>query len=177
MQSSFVTQSAVALLVAAFVVFRFAMRELKPRVVRSGVLWIRPAILVVLTVWLVATTVAVDPAGTGQLVAALGAGALGGLVTGALILRYTTFAPAAVPNAVTVRGSAITFAIWVVAFALRLIARFLVPHGADPRTQLPMNSGTVALVAVAFVVIAIAFQRAIGRYAAVSGPARPAPSR
>ena len=62
------------------------------------------------------------------------------------------------------QGSPITFAIWIGAFAVRFIARFVVPHGADPRTQLPLNAGTVALVATAFIVIALAFYRAIGRY-------------
>ncbi len=58
-------------------------------------------------------------------------------------------------------GSRFTFGVWVGAFVVRFLARYLVPHGADPRTQLPMNAGTVALVMVAFVVIALAFQREI----------------
>jgi hypothetical protein len=171
-QNSFVTQSVLVLLVAAFVVFRFAVRELKPRVIKGGAsLWARPVIMVVLGAWLVWTTVTVDPAGTDQLVGALAAGAILGAITGALIVRYTTFSPATVPNAVVASGSRVTFAIWVAAFVVRFLARFVVPHGADPRAQLPMNSGTVALVAVAFVVIAIAFQRAIHRYGGGSGGA------
>ncbi|HTD34502.1 MAG TPA: hypothetical protein VK665_12615, partial [Candidatus Elarobacter sp.] len=71
-----------------------------------------------------------------------------------------------VPNAVMARGSKVTFGIWLAAFVLRFLARYLVPHGADARTQLPMNSGTVTLVAVAFLVIAIAFQREIARFSA-----------
>lgn len=164
MQNSFVTQSLLTVLVAAFVVFRFAIRELKPRVVKGGVLWLRPVILIVLTAWLAWTTLAVDPTGTDQLIMALVAGGIVGAITGFLIVRFTTFSPAQVPNAVVASGSRITFAIWVIAFLLRFAARFVVPHGADPRTQLPMNSGTVALVAVAFLVIAIFFQRAIARY-------------
>lgn len=166
MDNSFVTQSLIALLVAAFVVFRFAMRELKPRVVKATTLWLRPGLIILLTAWLIWSTLAVDPAGTTELTIAVVVGALAGLVTGVLIVRYTSFSPAAVPNAVVASGSKITFAIWIAAFVLRFAARFLVPHGADARTQLPMNSGTVALVAVAFVVIAIAFQREIGRFSA-----------
>ena len=166
MDNSFVTQSLIALLVAAFVVFRFATRELKPRVVKAPALWLRPGLLIVLTAWLVWTTFAVDPAGTTELAIALVVGAIAGLVTGVLIVRYTAFSPAGVPNAVVASGSKITFAIWIAAFVLRFAARYLVPHGADPLTQLPMNSGTLALVAVAFVVIAIAFQREIGRFSA-----------
>jgi hypothetical protein len=163
-QNSVVTQSLIALLVAALVVFRFAARELKPRVVKASTLWLRPGLLIVLTAWLIWTTLAIDPAGTTELAIAVIVGALAGLVTGVLIVRYTAFSPAGVPNAVTASGSKVTFGIWIAAFVLRFAARYLVPHGADPRTQLPMNSGTLALVAVAFVVIAIAFQREIGRF-------------
>jgi hypothetical protein len=171
--NEFVTQSLFVLLIAAFVVFRFAARELKPRVIKAGAFWVRPALLVALTVWLAYMTARLDPAGTGQLVVALIVGTVAGAITGALIVRFTTFAPAGVPNAVIASGSRITFGIWLAAFALRFLARFVVPHGADARSQLPMNSGTVALVAVAFVVIAVAFQRAIGRYRGVP----PAPAR
>ncbi len=174
MQNSFVTQSVFTLLIAAFVVFRFAIRELKPRVIKGGVLWARPAILLILSAYLAWATISFDPAGIDQLFAALIAGVVLGAITGVLIVRYTTFAPAGVPNAVIASGSRVTFAIWVIAFVLRFVARYAVPHGADPRTQLPMNSGTVALVAVAFIVIAVAFHRAIGRYGGASSvvPAR-----
>ncbi len=163
MQETFAQQSLIGVLIAALVVARFATRELKPRVIRAGVLWIRPALLVALAAWLSWTTLAVDPGGTAQLVTAVSAGAVAGAITGVLIVRFTAFSPAAVPNAVVASGSWITFGIWLAAFVLRLAARFVVPHGADPRTQLPMNSGTVTLVAVAFVVIGVAFQRAIAR--------------
>jgi len=164
--NSLVTQSLIALVVAAIVVFRFAARELKPRVIKASTLWLRPGLVVVLTAWLIWTTLTVDPAGSGQLAIAVAAGAVAGVVTGVLIVRYTSFSPAGIPNAVMARGSKVTFGIWLAAFVLRFLARYLVPHGADARTQLPMNSGTVTLVAVAFLVIAIAFQREIARFSA-----------
>ena len=166
MDNSLVTQSLIALVVAAIVVFRFAARELKPRVIKASTLWLRPGLVVVLTAWLIWTTLTVDPAGSGQLAIAVAAGAVAGVVTGVLIVRYTSFSPAGIPNAVMARGSKVTFGIWLAAFVLRFLARYLVPHGADARTQLPMNSGTVTLVAVAFLVIAIAFQREIARFSA-----------
>lgn len=175
--SSFATQSLITLLIAALVVFRFAARELKPRVIKSGVwFWARPVILALLTLWLVWTTATVDPAGIDELVVALIAGAVLGAITGILVVRYTTFTPASVPNAVVASGSRITFGIWVAAFVIRFLARYVVPHGADPRTQLPMNSGTVALVAVAFIVIAVLFQRAITRYGRGGGTAVVSPA-
>jgi len=163
MQSQLGT-SLIGLLFTAFVVIRFAVRELKPRVIKGGVLWIRPLVLVAITLWLAWTTITVDPAGIGQLIGALLVGGVLGAVTGVLIVRYTTFSAAGVANAVRVTGSKITFAIWIGAFAIRLLARYVLPHGADVRSQLPMNSGVVALATVAFVVIAFAFHRAIDRY-------------
>jgi len=163
-QNPMVTQSLISVLIAALVVFRFAQHELKERVVKANTLWIRPVILLAITVWLIVLTLSVDPSGTPEMIVALIAGIVLGAVTGLLIVANTSFRPADVPNAVRVQGSRITFAIWIGAFAIRFIARFVVPHGADPRTQLPLNAGTVALVAAAFIVIALAFYRAIGRY-------------
>jgi hypothetical protein len=162
------TQSLFTVVILAFVVFRFAQRELKERVVKAGTLWIRPVILLAVTVWLVVLSISLDPAGTTELIVALVAGVVLGAVTGLLIVANTTFRAADIPNAVRAQGSRITFAIWIGAFAIRFIARFVVPHGADPRTQLPLNAGTVALVATAFIVIAVAFYRAIGRYRVTS---------
>jgi hypothetical protein len=166
MGSPMLTQSLIVLLVAAFVVFRFAARELKPRVIKGGTVWVRPAILGALTALVIWETLALDPAGSGQLVVALVVGAVAGAITGTLVVRYTKFSPAGIPNAVTASGSRITFAIWLIAFALRFLARFVVPHGADARTQLPMNTGTVTMAAVAFVVIAVAFKGEIARLSA-----------
>jgi hypothetical protein len=156
--------SLFGLLITVVVVFRFAIRELKPRVVKGGVLWIRPILLAAVTLWLAWLTITVDPAGIGQLIGALLVGGVLGAITGILIIRYTTFYAPGIPNAVLVSGSKVTFGIWVCAFAIRFLARYVIPHGADPRTQLPLNSGVVALAMVAFVVIAFAFHRAIDRY-------------
>jgi len=163
-QNPIVTQSLVSLLVVAFVVFRFARRELKERVIKAGTLWIRPAVMLAITAWLIVLSVSLDPSGTTEMIVALIAGIVLGAVTGVLIVANTSFRAADIPNAVRAQGSRITFAIWIGAFVIRFLARYLVPHGADPRTQLPLNAGTVALVATAFIVIAFAFYRAIGRY-------------
>ena len=158
------TQSLFTVLILAVVVFRFAQRELKERIIKAGTLWIRPAVLLAITVWLIVLSVSLDPSGSTELIVALIAGIALGAVTGLLIVANTTFRAADLPNAVRAQGSRLTFGIWLGAFAIRLIARYVVPHGADPRTQLPLNAGTVALVATAFIVIALAFYRAIGRY-------------
>jgi hypothetical protein len=116
------------LAVAVLVVFRFAFRELRERTVTLPGIWIRPAIIVLLTVYLVTLTTGIDSRDDGIMLICLGVGALLGAVTGLAIVRNTTFAPAEKKNAV--RGSRVT-----------------------------------ALVAVAFTIIAAAFQREIGRHA------------
>ena len=152
------------LAVTVLVVFRFAFRELRERTVASPGMWVRPALFVALTVYLVILTVGVDGRDDGIMLVCLAAGALLGIVTGVAIVRSTTFAPADKKNAVRVRGSRVTLAIWIGALAVRLLARVLFPAGADPRAQLPLNCGTVALVGVAFIIITLAFQREIGRH-------------
>src|SRR5579875_2848958 len=123
MQVGVVTESLVGLLLAAIIVFRFAVRELKPRIVRRRAVWIRPVILVAGTAYLAWATAKVDPAGVGVMVAALVVGGAVGALTGGLIVRYTRFSSAGVPNAVRVEGSKVTFAIWIAAFVLRFLAR------------------------------------------------------
>jgi len=159
------TQSLFGIAIAVLIVFRFARRELRERTIAARTLWLRPAILIALSAYLVWLSVTLDPIGDGEMIAVLLGGAVLGVVTGFAIVRNTRFAPAAVPNAVLVRGNRITFVIWIVAFALRLVARYALPHGADPRAQLPLNCGTIVMTAVAFVVIALAFAAAIRRYA------------
>ena len=63
MQNPLVLQSLFSVLIAALVVFRFAQRELKERVVKAGTLWIRPVVLLAITVWLIVLTLSVDPVG------------------------------------------------------------------------------------------------------------------
>jgi hypothetical protein len=160
------SQAMIALLPLAatvFVVFRFALRELRERTVKSPGIWVRPVLFVVLTLYLVAVTLGVDGRDDGVMLACLAVGALLGGITGVAVVRNTSFAPADAAGAVRVRGSRVTLAIWIAALGVRLAARYLFPGGMDPRSQLPLNCGTVALVAVAFLVITAAFQREIGQ--------------
>ncbi len=95
--------------------------------------------LFAITVWLFVLSVSLDPSETTEMIVALIAGVALGAITGLLIVANTSFRAADVPNAVRVQGSRITFAIWIGAFPIRFLARFLVPHGADPRPQLPLK--------------------------------------
>jgi hypothetical protein len=161
-------QSLVGLGITVLIVYRFARRELKERTVHLRSLWIRPVLLIALTAYLIALSVRLDPLGNGEMLASLVVGAALGIAVGVAVVRNTNFAPAGVANAVHVRGNRITFGIWIGALALRFVVRYTVPHGTDPRTQLPLNCGMVLMAAVAFVVIAIAFAVEIRRHAATA---------
>jgi peptidoglycan/LPS O-acetylase OafA/YrhL len=160
------TQSLFALAVSVIIVFRFARRELTQRTIRLKTVWIRPVIMFALLAYMISLSAQLDPSGDATMTWALIGGAVLGLLAGIGIAANTSFAPAPAPNAVLAKGGAITLVIWIVALAIRLIARYAVPHGADPRTQLPLNCGTIVMTAVAFTVISLAFVREIRRYSA-----------
>lgn len=151
---------------AALIVGRFLFRELRERTVRLRTIWIRPGILLTLTALLIAAAVAMPHVNAGVLAVAVVVGAALGVVTGTLVVRSTTFAPANERGAVRVKGSIVTVAVWLVAIALRLAARYVFTGtGAGPAEQFELNAGLLALIAAAFVVVALAFHRAIDRLA------------
>ncbi len=164
------TQSLIALGVTVVIVLRFARRELRERTVRARTLWVRPAILIAVAGYLIALSTQLDPTGDGEMAAVLAVGAVLGAVVGWAIVRNTRFGPGTAPHSVTMRGSRLTFGIWIGALAVRLLARYALPYGADPRAQLPLDCGTVTMTAVAFVVIAIATLQAIRSYGTRSAP-------
>jgi hypothetical protein len=171
-----VNANLLTLAIVAIVVVRFLMRELRWRVITVRRLWIRPIVLIILTLALAAGAVGLPDADIGLTIVALIGGAIVGAITGALVVRSTTFEPAGLAGAVRARGSAVTVAIWIVALALRFAARYALRAGdaSSPAGQaqfFALNAGLVALVAAAFVVVAIGFHRAIDRYG--STPAVP----
>jgi hypothetical protein len=162
---SWQTQSLVTLAFAAFIVVRFVRRELRPRIIRGRTVWLRPALILAVLGFLILQTLHVAPNVDVPLVLAITCGGLVGALTGGLVVRSTTYSAAGIPGAVRVHGSRVTAAVWIGAFALRLIARFLIPH-ASLGSVLVLDCGLIALLAVAFTMVALAFHRAIGRFAA-----------
>lgn len=148
------------------------LRELRERTIQGRTLWIRPAILAVLTVLLVVSSAALPHVNLWIVGLSVVTGAVLGAITGFLVARSTTFRPAGQPGAVLAKGSIVTVLIWVVALTLRLVARFaLVDAGGDRAAQFELNTGLIALITAAFVVVALEFRRAIGRYAPGSATA------
>lgn len=171
--TSTATQGLIALVVTVLIIFRFARRELVERTINLTTLWIRPLLLLAITGYLVYLTSTVDPDGLVEALTDSAIGGVLGVIAGVAIVQNTTFRSAGKSGAVMAKGNKITFGIWVAALALRLLARFVIPHGADPRTQLPLNCGTVMMATAAFVVIAIAFVREIRRHHGVPATSLP----
>jgi hypothetical protein len=155
--------------VVAFVIFRFAMRELRERTVKGSSLWVRPGLMGLLTVGFIAATISVYPAGDLEMIGALVGGAVLGTVTGLLIVANTRFAPAEIAGAIRAQGNHLTLIIWIVAFALRFASHYILPHGSGELAQFPLNCGTFAMATFAFGTIALAFRREISRHAVVPG--------
>ncbi len=156
----------ITLAVVALVVVRFLFRELRARKVRVRTLWIRPGIVAVLTLLLIAGAFAVPGVRLGVVALSVLVGIAFGIGVGVLVARMTTFAPAGERGAVIAQGSIKTVVVWVVAILLRLLARFaFAGAGATPAEQYELNAGLLALVTAAFVVVAIEFHRAIDRLA------------
>jgi hypothetical protein len=156
----------ITLALVLLVVVRFLFRELRQRKIRLRTVWIRPAILGVLTAVLIAGAFAIPGTNFALLAISLVVGAVLGVVTGTLVVRSTTFAPAGERGAVLAQGSIVTVIVWVIAIALRFVARLaFAGSGATPAAQFELNAGLLALVTAAFVVVALAFHRAIDRLA------------
>ncbi|MEA2690387.1 MAG: hypothetical protein QOD51_2994 [Candidatus Eremiobacteraeota bacterium] len=156
----------ITLAIVLLVVVRFLFRELRQRKIRVRTLWIRPGILGAVTLLLIGLAFTIPGVNLAALAVAVVIGIALGIVTGTLVVRSTTFAPADERGTVLATGSIVTVIVWVVAIALRLVARFaFAGTGAGAAEQFELNAGLVALVTAAFVVVALAFHRAIDRLA------------
>ena len=160
------TTSLIYVGVAFLVIARFLFRELRERRVRLRSIWIRPGIVALFTLALIAGAFATRGTNVGVLAVAVVAGVVLGIVTGLLVVRSTTFRAASERGAVLVQGSIITVIVWVTAFALRYVARYVFAGaGTSQAQQFELNAGILALLTTAFVVVALEFHRAIDRLA------------
>lgn len=153
-------QGEVSTLISLLVVALIARRELRTSTISAGRLWIRPAIVVVVTACLVVLAVTEAPDRVPLLLAWTLGGIALGIATGLAILRLTVIRPAEKPNAVIVKGSFATIAVWVVVLLIRIAARWLF-GGTSTSSTIDASVGTVAVVASALVVLASAYHRAI----------------
>ena len=161
--NSAATTTLFSVAIVALIVLRFAFRELRPQVVRARTLWGRPGLFAVLALLVGYESLQTEPQAL-TLLLSVAVGVLFGLVVGALVIRFTTFAPApkAAQPAVLAQGSWKTIVVWVIAIALRFAARALL-HG-EGIGELALNSALFALMAGAFGFVAFSFGRAIRVY-------------
>jgi|HubBroStandDraft_1064217.scaffolds.fasta_scaffold04983_7 hypothetical protein len=149
--------------IVALIVLRFAFRELRPQVVRARTLWGRPGLFAILTLLVGYESLQREPQPL-VLLLSVAVSVVIGLIVGAGVIRFTTFAPApkAAQPAVLAQGSWQTIVVWVFAIALRFGARGLLR--GEGIGELTLNAALFALMAGAFAFVAFSFGRAIRVY-------------
>ena len=139
------------LVFVAFIVARFLWRELRVRKMAVKQLWYAPAFVAVIAVWLVYMTLTAAPYILVTLVIPTVAALVVGAGLGLAVAHFTTVQGGANGVAI-VRGSWITVAIWLGAFALRLVGRLAV-GSASMADQLMLNTALIVLIAAAIGVV------------------------
>jgi hypothetical protein len=120
----------IGLVIGLLVIGRFLMRELRERRFLISRIYLVPAILGIIAVVLVVLAGMAHP-DTIPVIAVACAVALGlGAVIGYGVARNTTVRVTDDPTVLFARGSVATVVIWIVALALRLVARL--PFLSDP---------------------------------------------
>jgi hypothetical protein len=156
------SSSYIYLLVLVFIVFRYAIRELRPRVITARI-WIAPAIFVALLLWVFYGVAELEPGSWGLVLAWLAGGLVVGAVAGFLIIKNTRILPGPRTGTVIAQGNYTTLAIWIVAIAIRFVVRFFatgsIMGGGTLSAQLAPNAGTIAVVLAAFTIIAATFSK------------------
>jgi hypothetical protein len=140
------------LVILALVVGRFLFRELRERKIVLARIFLVPAIVGCLAIFLLVTTAMQFPT-TDILLAGETCLTLGiGLGVGLAVGHFTKVRLGEKPGIVYVLGSWQTIAIWLGALLLRLLARFFISF--DDRTaQLAANSALVVMVAAALAML------------------------
>ena len=156
----------ITLALVALVVVRFLARELRERRIVLARIYLIPAIVGALGLWLVWLTLARAP--NQDLNLALGslAGIAVGCGLGLAVARYTRVRAGA-PGVVFVRGSWATVAIWVGALLLRLVGRLLVGT-TNLGLTLMLNASLVVLVASALLMVRVQIVRAARAFSAAA---------
>jgi len=156
------SQSAIYLLVIAFIVFRYAIRELRPRVITPRI-WITPAIFAALLAFVFYGVAMTEPDSWGTVLVWTIGGLVVGVIAGFLIVKNTLIQPGPRTGTVVAQGNYITLVIWVVAIALRFVVKLIatgsITGGTSLQAQLAPNAGTVSVALAAFGVIAYTFSK------------------
>jgi hypothetical protein len=140
----------ITLAIVVIVVARFLIRELRERRIALSRIFLIPALLTVIVLYLVYLLLQVNAGLTPLLaVAALPAAIVGAVIA---VSRFTTVRPGDQPGTVFIRGSYVTVAIWIAALALRLVARAFV-LSAGIGMNLVLNAALLMMLVVAFTTV------------------------
>jgi hypothetical protein len=116
------------LLPLLLVVALLAVRLLRPQRISVTRMWVAPLVLCALTAWVIYANNMLNPAPPFEIAIGLVVGALAGLPFGLLRGVHTDVRPTDRPGVMYLGSSWVTLAIFVGAFALRFVARELMPH-------------------------------------------------
>ena len=154
------TETWITLAVVLLVVLRFLARELRDRRMVLARIFLVPAIVGAIALYLIVLTVMQAPGLSAELAIGAVAAAIVGVGVGLAVNRFTTVRPAADPSAVIVRGSYATVAIWVAALLLRVVGRVLA-EGANlgEGAILLLNACLLVLLGVAIVTVRLQIVR------------------
>jgi hypothetical protein len=139
----------ITLAIVVIVVARFLTRELRERRIALSRIFLIPAFLTALVLYLVYLLLQVNAGLTPLLAVAALPAAVVGAVIGLAVARFTTVRPGDRPGTIFIRGSYTTVAIWIVALALRLVARAFV-LSAGIGMNLVLNTALLMMLVVAF---------------------------
>jgi hypothetical protein len=172
-----VSNLGIGILVAILVVGRFLLRELRERRYAIGRIYVLPAVVGAIALVLIALSWANEPEARGLLAVSCVAGLILGGAIGYGVAHFTRVRVTPDPTVLYSRGSYVTVTIWVVAFALRFVARVGASGGQLTRPTheaLAFNAALVLLLASALffvryrLLVAAKFERSRGIATAVS---------
>ena len=171
------TDAGIYILVATVVVGRFLFRELRERRYAIGRIYVLPGFVGAIALGLIVMSWLGEPEARGVLALSCIAGLILGGAIGYGVAHLTKVRVTADPTVLYSRGSYATVAIWVVAFALRFLARVGASGGHLTRPThetLAFNAALVLLLASALffvryrLLVAAKSERARGIATAIS---------
>jgi hypothetical protein len=161
-------------LIPLIVVFALlALRLSRPQRLTITRMWVQPLILVFITVFAIYSTERFEPSPVWEIAVALIVGALAGLPFGILRGIHTDVRPTDRPGVMYLGSSWITIVIFVVAFGLRSVVRFVMPHRGSLSGAVGdgLLAFAISFIVASYVVIARKYREEVaGRLASPPAP-------
>jgi hypothetical protein len=145
----------ITLAVVAVVVIRFLVRELRDRTIPLNRMWLVPAIIAALSLYLFFTTLTIQASLLPELLIGCAAGIAVGAGVGLAVDRFTSVRLVKAGSAIVVRGSMITVGIWIGALLLRLLGRFVVGQFSEHTLGMTMLLNTAFVFVIAAAVVTV----------------------